>query len=245
MFESVGQILVLIVAAGLMIFSASGTLALLQPLLGDTAYFALLAFDGGVVAWLIVFMHGAKGGPQRAISALMIVVDLIGCVVGFGVNLIASAGNFSLINKLDKSAMQAALLAVIFVIAANIMATVFFHLLSVENRKRMAEEGLHDAIDKAANKKAKAAIPDLAERLADMMTASQMQQLESHYRATVTAASAKRPALPEPKPQPIRRWVRAMIAPNPDQSPVLRTLADEHAIDVGAVEPSADATPKG
>jgi hypothetical protein len=227
MFENIGQILVLVVAAGLMIFSASGTLSLLQPGLGDAAYFALLAFDGGVVAWLMTFMHGAKGGPQRAIAALMIVLDLLGCVVGFGVNLIMTFGKIGEVARLDQSTTFTALLAVVFVIAANIAATVFYHLLSVDNRKRMAEEALHDAIDKAANRKAKAAIPDLADRLADMMTESQMQQLESHYRATVTAASAKRPALAEP--QPIRRWLRPVVKP-------VVTLADEHAIGGGTAE---------
>jgi hypothetical protein len=41
-------------------------------------YLALAVFDGGAIAWLLVFLAYAKGLGQRAISILMLVLDLCG-----------------------------------------------------------------------------------------------------------------------------------------------------------------------
>lgn len=190
-------ILLLLVTGGLMIYSASRTVNLLQMTLPegqkDLAFLALLAFDGGVVAWLLVFMFGASGGAQRAIAGLLTVVSLIGVVVGFGADQVLGAqlGGVVRASDIPPGFGLTVVLATVGIIAAHIAATVFFHLLSPGNRRRMQEEGFNDRIEQAAMHKSEEAIEHLAADLSERITAARMARLTAVFESRIVEDEAR------------------------------------------------------
>jgi apolipoprotein N-acyltransferase len=62
-------------------WTATLTASFVQRVLPDSQvepYLALAVFDGGAIAWLMTFLWGARGLGQRAVSILMLVLDLCG-----------------------------------------------------------------------------------------------------------------------------------------------------------------------
>ncbi len=196
MFKRVASLIVLVVAGGLMIYSASRTLSLLQMTLPagqrDVAFLALLAFDGGLIAWLLTFMFGAEGAWQRAIAGAMVVVDLVGVVIGFGADSLIGASANGMV-EIDKSLSLTAILLTTGIIAANIAATVFFHMLSPENRRRMASESARDRIESASLKAIEQEANTLAQQLAPVVASAWVRDMEAQY---AHGLNGSRPALP-------------------------------------------------
>ncbi len=197
MFKRISGIIVIVVAGGLMIYSASRTLALLQMTLPsgqkDVAFLALLAFDGGLVAWLLTFMYGAEGAWQRAIAGVMVVVDLVGVVIGFGADSLIGASQNGMV-KVDEGIALTAILLTTGIIAANIAATVFFHMLSPENRRRMTSEAARDRIEQASLKAIEQEANTLALQLAPVVASAWVRDMESQYSHGLSGRET-RPAL--------------------------------------------------
>lgn len=198
--------LCLIVGGGLMFYSASRTAALLQVTLPagqkEMAYLALLAFDGGLIAWTLLFMFGAEGAHQRAISGMMILVSLVGVIFGFGADSILGAQAGGLINAEnvpDGFGMIAVLLTV-GIIAANIASVTFFHVFSLENRQNMRNESFKETIEEAADKKSRTRINDLAADLGEEMAESRMYQLKAYYRNAIATELKKATTATLPPP---------------------------------------------
>ena len=202
MNKAISLIITLAIGLMLMIYSASRTLALLQLTLPagqkEMAFLALAAFDGGLIAWVLTFMFGAEGAWQRGISLIMVVVSLIGVVVGFGADSILGAVHGGIVDagQIGKEFGLAVVLATVAIIASNIAAVTFFHVLSPSNRRHMQEESFSDHIEAAAFQKSNEAIPMLAATLAQDLTASRMSRLNAKYQALI--ASDQR-ALPDTK----------------------------------------------
>ena len=191
MNKAIALMITLFVGGALMIYSASRTLALLQMTLpagqADMAFLALAAFDGGLFGWTLTFMFGAEGAYQRGIALLMIIVCLLGVVVGFGADSILGALNGGIVNTdaVDGSFGLTVVLATVAIIALNIAAVTFFHVLSPANRRRMQAEHFSDTIEAAAFQKSNEAIPQLAAQLAEQLTASRMAGLNAKYQAMI------------------------------------------------------------
>ena len=226
MKKAIALILGLLIGGGLMIYSATRTVDLLQMTLPigqkDMAYLALLAFDGGLIAWTLVFMFGAEGAWQRAISMLMICVCLVGVLIGFGADQILGARSGGLIDaaRITDDFGLTATLATVGIIAANIAAIVFFHVMSPDNRRRMQEETFHDQIESAAEKKSNEEIPALAAQLADQMTRSRMARIYATYQARIAReyTGLQLPAAQEIIDQPPQTAAHAPAAAPPEPS---------------------------
>lgn len=81
-----------------LLWTCSLTLELLtQVLPGDdiTPFFGLALFDGGALAWLLVFIFLAQGLGQRALSLLMMALDLLGVALMSGADLFLSGQEFT------------------------------------------------------------------------------------------------------------------------------------------------------
>lgn len=146
----------------------SKTLAPNQWALG---IFALAALDGGLLLWLVYYQYGARGAWQRAISLIMVGVDLIGVVVAFTTDTLANASASGLTQKLDPSTAQTAIVIMSIVIAANISAVIIAHLLDPDAQARDAEQ---DALDEVTTltirnqrQKARDLAADVAPQLAE------------------------------------------------------------------------------
>jgi hypothetical protein len=197
MGRKLASYLVLLVAGALMIYSGARTLHLLSQTLPKgqevLAFLALLAFDGGLISWLCVFMFGAQGGAQRAIAMLMIVVSLIGIVLGFGGDTLMSAAANGMIE--DVNIGMTALILTTLIIAANIAAVTFYHVLSPENQRRMAEESARSEIEDAALGSIKSQAQQLSQELAPIVASAWVADMRAHYLAQLTP-EAQRKALP-------------------------------------------------
>lgn len=228
MKKSIALIMTLMVAGGLMIYSASRTVNLLQATLPpgqkEMAYLALLAFDGGLIAWTLTFMFGSSGAWQRGISALMIGVSLIGVVIGFGADslLNASTGGLFDATLLGRDFGFSATLATVAIIALNIAAVTMFHVMSPENRRRMQDEEFNDRIEQAALDKSNQAIPQLAAQLATQLTATRMAGLEAAYQNRIADEISRMqiaaPVIIDQKP------TKAASAPKPSWIETARNL---------------------
>jgi hypothetical protein len=75
------RLLFYLVAAALLVWTASLTLAFVGSALPDmqlARYFALVVFDLGAVAWLLIFVYAAEGIPQRTTALILALLDLAG-----------------------------------------------------------------------------------------------------------------------------------------------------------------------
>lgn len=81
--KTVSAILFYCLAAAVLMWTASLTMSLVARMLpGDsiTPFFALALFDGGALAWALVFLFRAEGLPQRAISLMAMAIDIVGVI---------------------------------------------------------------------------------------------------------------------------------------------------------------------
>lgn len=95
MFKKIGMLLVTILGGALLVYSATRSLDFIELTLPEDrkilAYFGLAALDGGLIAWLLSYLYGSRGGWQRAISILMVCVDVIGAVSMFTLDTLYNA----------------------------------------------------------------------------------------------------------------------------------------------------------
>ena len=81
------KILLYLMGLGLLIFTGYRTVSLVSQTMPQEAAIlsiaALVAFDGGIVAWLYYFSRGAKSNQQVAIAGAMVLVDFIGVGILF------------------------------------------------------------------------------------------------------------------------------------------------------------------
>ncbi len=145
-YNSSGSVLLWIITIALLIFTAARSVDLIQSTLPDQskvlAYAALAGLDGGVLAWLFWTTRNARGGIQRTIGSLMIVVDLAGisaAVIGDTIR-IADPGDKTLVATV-------AIYVVPVIIVANIIATVTAHLFDPDQALRDAQRAIHDELE--------------------------------------------------------------------------------------------------
>lgn len=154
-------------------------------------YLGLVVFDGGLVAWLIVYMHYAQGNMQRAIALILTAFDLI----GVGLMVIAEI----LLSGQTLTAAPAALgTAAIWGVGvwtvANVIGVVLFHLGDPATRKAIAIQSAKDAIwDGAFAELEKRRVAEQA-RLADELSATMFAEMLAEIATSAHAAVATTPA---------------------------------------------------
>lgn len=244
MGKKLGSILVLIVAAGLMIYSMSRTFHLLSATLPPgqeiLAAVALLAFDLGLVAWTIVFLKAAEGGIQRAIAMLMIVVNLICVCVGFMGDTLLVSGDSGLLQVLDMSSRQTIVMITAAAIAANIAATIFYHMADPANLRRMTEESARDKITSQALAAISQQANILAEELAPVIAADWVRSMRADFSAALVEPRDEVKRLPAAQPSRLDAIKERLSAPA--TTPVMVTMASDSP---EAVEVASAPVPKG
>jgi hypothetical protein len=152
MFKKLGQISATVLAALLLVYSATRSLDFISLTLPPDkqilAWFGLAALDGGLIAWTLAYLHGSKGW-QRPIAFGMVVVDLLGVIGMFTLDTLYNAGANGMTVTLTPDEIYYAVLALSGVIGLNIAATVASHLMSPEALRAQAEEEADDKIETA------------------------------------------------------------------------------------------------
>ncbi len=186
----------------LLIYSASRSLHFigmtLPPDRKILAWFGLAALDGGLLAWLLTYLHGSVGGWQRAISLVMVIIDLLGSILLFSADTLLSAGNVGLIAVLSETDIRNVILALSGIIAANIAAVIFHELTNPENLRRQAEEEARSLIQDQALEQIKKNAGILASQVAPQIAADWKAQTEAEF---TNKLRRKLPVLPEKLPE--------------------------------------------
>lgn len=218
MFKKIGVLLVTLLGAALLVYSATRTLHFIQLTLPEDskilAYFGLAALDGGLVAWMLSYLYGSRGSWQRAISMLMVCVDAVGVVAMFTLDTLYSAGLAGMTEGLTASQIHNAILALSAIIGVNIIATIAHHLTEPDKLREQAEEEAFSKVEDATLKQISKNADALAAQLAPTMAEDWMTQTKARYlsyvgtgkRPTIdaTAQDVKKPVIPileqDPKP---------------------------------------------
>lgn len=196
MVKKIGSLMVILLALLLLVYSASRSLDFIMLTLPEDkkimAWFGLAALDGGLICWVLAYMHGSKGGWQRAISLLMVGVDLIGSVTMFTLDTLYNTGANGITASLSPEQMQNAVLALSSIIGLNIAATVFHHLTDPAKMREQAEEEAFSKVEDATLKQISDNADQLAADLAPTLAADWMAKTRVRYTAHL------QPALPAP-----------------------------------------------
>ena len=154
MKQKIALALVTVMGLALLAYTALRTLDLIQLTVRvdqqAIGYLALVAFDGGLIGWTLFYLHGAKGGWQRGISAMMIVVSLAGVLIAFSADTLYQANVRGTWVTLEPASLARASWGKVFIIGANVAALIAIHLTDPLARTAQAEEEARDRITEAA-----------------------------------------------------------------------------------------------
>lgn len=197
MFKKIGVLLVTILGGALLVYSATRSLDFIELTLPEDrkilAYFGLAALDGGLIAWLLSYLYGSRGGWQRAISILMVIVDAVGAIAMFTLDTLYNTGKAGLTKAMTPEELTNAVLALSGIIALNIIATIAHHLTDPDKMREQAEEEAFSKVEEAALKQISKNADALAAKLAPTMAADWMNQTEARYLSYV--GTGKMPTL--------------------------------------------------
>lgn len=189
MFKKIGGLLVTVLGLLLLVYSATRSLDFIMMTLPQDrqilAYFGLAALDGGLICWLLAYLYGSHGGWQRAISMLMILIDLLGAVAMFTLDTLYNTGKAGMTAALTPEEMQTAVLGLSGIIAINIAATVAHHLTDPEQLKAQAEEEAFAKVEDATLKQISNNAEQLAAQVAPMLATDWMQNTRARYLANL------------------------------------------------------------
>lgn len=187
MIKKIGGLLVTVLGLLLLVYSATRSLDFIMLTLPADrqilAYFGLAALDGGLICWLLAFLHGSTGGWQRAVSMLMILVDLLGAVAMFTLDTLYNTGKAGMTAALTSEELQTAVLALSGVIALNIAAVVMHELTNPEKLRAMAEEEAFSQVEDATLKQISQNAQQLAADLAPTLASDWMANTRARYTA--------------------------------------------------------------
>ena len=171
----IARVLFYAVAVGLFIYAASRSLDFITATLPASqkavGYLGLLATGGGAIAWLAVFLFYAQGTPQKGLSVLFVVIDLLGEFALFTFDTLYRSGESGMIASLSADEIRLVILGLSALIALNIGGTIAFHIFDPETSKRMREESARDVLDDEVLKAIETRAPQIANQIAPMIAA--------------------------------------------------------------------------
>lgn len=174
MKKAVAFIFMTVIGLALLVFTGTRTLRLIDSTLpgGDAqvaGYLALVALDGGLVIWPLVYLHGSRGMWQRGIALIMVLVSFLGVVAAMVADTFLQAGRNGITAVVAPGLITSAIWLVTVIIALNIGAVVLMHLTSPENMLGQAYEEAQTKIVnaqlRAISENADALAAELAPRL--------------------------------------------------------------------------------
>lgn len=204
--KAASSIMLLLLELGLLGFTANHTLNLLSLTLPPSqtalAWFGLLAFDAGLPVWTIYALYGARGGAQRGISLLMILISLAGVLLSFGADMALQAEANGLAAIMTADTTRAVVYALVLVIGANLAATTALHIFDPARLAEADEEAADSMIEAEERKAAAREAKQLAAALAPVRAAARMEALQARYLS----------GLPEPLQVQFRQAAQARLA---------------------------------
>jgi|CXWL01.1.fsa_nt_gi hypothetical protein len=167
-----------------------------------TGYLALAAFDGGLIAWSLFFMNGAKGAWQRGIAILMTLVSTCGVLAALAADTLYHASEAGMTRGVDPLFIESVVWVMVAVIGLNILAVTFVHITDPSRLKAMAEAEAIDKIESATLALIARSADSLAAELAPVQAAKWVEDMRARHGAGVLPTShvpkSIRPQSPTP-----------------------------------------------
>jgi hypothetical protein len=206
-WKGIASVLFYVISGGLLVYAAARSLDFItktlpadQQLIG---YLGLLATSGGMVGWLLVFLHKADGLGQKITAGLMVGVDMIGEFALFTMDTLYQTGEAGMIAAIAPEEIRTVVLGLSGLIALNILATVAFHLVEPENMRSMRESFVKDKLEEEALKLIEKRGEEIARDLAPALAEQWAQDFEARFSSLqalglgkVNREPSKKPAAP-------------------------------------------------
>jgi len=177
LFYAIGAALLVYAAARSLMFIQS-TLPADQQIIG---FLALAATSGGMIAWLLVFLHKAEGLAQKITAALMVALDALGEFTLFTFDTLLESGKSGMTATLTPDEIRGVILGMSALIAVNILATVAFHIFDPENIRAMRESFVRDRLESEALKLIEKRGDEIARELAPALAEQWAKDFESRF----------------------------------------------------------------
>jgi hypothetical protein len=162
----------------LVVWTASLTYSFVASVLPNAHWlvpvFALVVFDAGMIAWLVVFLDYARGTGQRAVALTLCIIDFLG--VGLMVLAEIFLGGQTIVNPPENLGEYAVWGLGIWTVI-NVGGVIVFHLLHPETRKKMAIRSEMDAVFDEALGKLKTKRAGISGALSDELSEGLLTQL--------------------------------------------------------------------
>lgn len=228
MFKKIGSLAITLLSGALLVYSATRSVDFISATLPSDrqilAWCGIAALDGGLLAWMAAYSRHARGGWQRAISLIMVCVDVCGAVAMFTADTLYNTGAAGMTAALSATQITSAVLVLSAVIAANIIATIAYHLSDVDSLKQAAEEEAFAKVEDATLKQIASNADALAAQLAPLLAADWQRQTEARYMAQLGAT----------KPPAVEASATALVAPKADWKRLLNPFGATDNATVGA-----------
>lgn len=160
------------------------------------------AVDAGLILWTALFMYGARGKAQRAISIIMLCADFIGVATCLFIDMFLQASRKGAV-VYDPAVTTAAIIIVGILIMANLGTFILFHITSPTYAKQRQEEELKDAVEQETLNVLKQKVPALASQLSVHVANDIMDDMETRVLAKLQIGQRQVRPLPAPKVKPL------------------------------------------
>lgn len=182
--KTIAKIIFYLVAVTLLVWTATLTVSFLQSVLPNAfwavPYLGLVIFDGGMIAWMIVFLSHAQGAIQRATALILTVFNLIGVGLMVVAEILLDGQTWT---TPPESLGTIAVWAVGIWTIVNVAGVVLFHLGDNDARREMAMQSEKDAVFDAALDDLKTRRIAAQKQLSQEMSAVMMNELIASLRA--------------------------------------------------------------
>lgn len=190
MGKKFGNVWVTIIGLILLVYTASRSYEFLAmtfpPDKAVLAFAGLIALDGGIIAWLRTYQSTGIGLAQRAIAASMILIDFVGSALTFIADTLYNTGKVGMTFELASQDMWTIILVVSLIIAANVGASVAFHMLDPESQKKRALSDARAEVDEEAIRLVKNGTAEMAAKIAPQMAASMLDEHSANLKIQVS-----------------------------------------------------------
>jgi len=151
--KTISKSLFYLVALVLLVWTASLTVTFIQAALPTlpwyVPYAALVAFDGGMIAWLYVFLKAAEGTIQRATAIAATIFDFLGVGLMVIAEIMLGGQTFT---EVPESLGTWAIWGIGIWTVVNVLFVILYHIGDPEAQKQMSIQNEKDAIWQGALK---------------------------------------------------------------------------------------------
>lgn len=165
-------------------WTASLTVSFLQSVLPNSfwavPYLGLVIFDGGLIAWMFVFLSHAEGAIQRSTALILTVFNMLGVGLMVIAEILLDGQSLT---AAPESLGTVAVWAVGIWTIANVAGVVLFHLGDNNARREMAMQSERDAVFDAALKNLSQQRASIQEELARQLGTAMLDDLVREVRS--------------------------------------------------------------